>query len=106
MHALAVESGGRLHRYLRKHLKHVVLDCIADCSGLIVERFSPGYAGILDDRDLHTLDLVTVPKCLLKSVGEAESQDIVDRRPPQVVVDAEDVRFIECPAQDFVKIPG
>src|SRR5882672_8508069 len=66
----------------------MVLNNVADGSGLIVETASTLDAEVLGHGDLHTLDISAVPKRLDKSVGETERQHVVDRALAQVVADA------------------
>src|SRR5690242_5366992 len=83
----------------------MVLDHITDRSGLIVKSAATLYAEILCHRDLNALDAVAVPKSFHKSVGKTEYQHIVDRPFAKVVIDAEDVSFVEDAQQHPVQFP-
>src|SRR5882724_469378 len=84
----------------------MVLNNVADGSGLIVETASTLDAEVLGHGNLHTLDISAVPKRLDKSVGETERQHVVDRALAQVVIDAKDVDFVEDAEQNFVQFLG
>ena len=88
-HRVGVERRGRLHRHQRKHLEQVVLDDVADDSGLLVEPGPVLDADRLGDGDLHVVDVAVVPDRLEDRVGEPEREDVLDRLLAQVVVDAD-----------------
>src|SRR4029077_5738900 len=82
----------------------MVLDHITDRSSLIVKTTATLYAEILCHRDLNALDAVAVPKSLYKSVGKTERQHVVDCSLAKVVIDAEDVSFVEDAQQHAVQL--
>src|SRR5437773_6713900 len=100
---LVVRRHRRLHREEADHLQHVVLDDVADRAGLLVEAAAPLDAEALRHRDLHALDVVTVPDRLEERVREAEEQQVLHRLLPEVVVDPEDRRLVEHPVQRRVE---
>src|SRR5215469_2791961 len=81
----------------------MVLDHVADGPSLIVEAAPALYAEVLRQRDLDALDVVAVPKRFHESVGKPESQDVVHGSLPQIVVNTEDVAFVEGPKQNLIQ---
>src|SRR5215471_17869090 len=81
----------------------MVLDHVADRSSLIVKSSPALHAEVLCHRDLNALDVIAVPKRFHKRVGEAERQNIVHSALAEIVVDAKDVGFIECPKQNSIQ---
>src|SRR5438477_12160336 len=55
--------------------------------------------------DLDALDVVAVPERFEERVGEAEVQQVLDRRLAEVAVDAVDRRLVEVAQQDAVERP-
>src|ERR1700722_13058794 len=81
----------------------MVLDHIADRTGLVVKASTPLNAKVLRHRDLDALDVVPIPERLNKRVGEAECQHVVQCAFSEIVVDTKDVGLIENAEQDFVE---
>src|SRR6185295_78975 len=98
---LVIRRRRSLHREQPHHLQHVVLDHVADGARLLVEPAAPLDAEALGHRDLHALHVVPVPDRLEERVGEAEHEEVLHRLPPEIVVDAEDLRLVE----DLVQRP-
>ena len=73
----------------------MVLNHVADGAGLVVERAAALHAEILRHGDLNALDVLAVPERFQERVGEAEEDHVVHRPLAEVVVDAEDVIFVE-----------
>ncbi len=73
----------------------MVLHHIAQRAGMLIERPAAFNADALRRRDLHVVDVVAVPDVLKDAVGEAEDEDVLHRLLAQVVVDAEDLVFVE-----------
>ena len=88
-------AGRRIHRELRQDLKHVVLQHVADRSGLVVEPAAILHAEILGHGDLDAVDVIAVPQRLEHGVGEPRVDDVLHRLLAEVVVDPEDVLFGE-----------
>ena len=85
-------------------LEDVVLDDVADGTGLVVEGASPLDAEVFGHGDLNALDEVAVPEGFEEGVGEAEGDDVVDGAFGEVVVDAEDGRLGEGGEEDAVEL--
>src|ERR1700741_1732794 len=81
----------------------MVLDHVADRSSLIVKAPAALYPEVLSHRDLDALDVVAVPKGFDKGVGKAERQHVVDCSLAKIMVNTEDVSFVEGPKQDLVQ---
>ena len=56
---------------------------------------------VLRHRDLHALDVVPVPDRLEHGVAEAEIEDLLESHLPEVVVDAQELRFVDVLVQLF-----
>src|SRR5271170_8010859 len=82
----------------------MVLDDVADRSGLIVEAAAALDAEIFRHGDLHALDVVAVPERLHEGVGEAEDDHVVYRPLPQVMIDSENRGFIELPEENLIQM--
>src|ERR1700756_1282123 len=81
----------------------MVLDHVADCSGLIIETAAALHPEVLCHLDLDALDEIAVPKGLHESVGKPERQDIVDCSLTQVMINAKDVSFVKGAKQNLVQ---
>ena len=84
----------------------MVLQDVAGGAGLLVEAGATADADVLGHRDLHGVDVVTVPDRLEQRVGEAQRQQVLDRLLAQVVVDAEDVPGGEDVVDQVVELLG
>jgi hypothetical protein len=73
----------------------MVLDDVADGARLIVESAPALHSEVLRHGDLHTFDLVAVPERFQERVHEPEEHEVLDRRLPEVVIDAEDRLLVE-----------
>ncbi len=94
-HFLGGETHRGLHRDVAEQLEHVVLDQIAQRSGLVVVAGAGADADVLGGGDLHGVDVVAVPQRLEHAVGEAERHHVLDGLLAEVVVDAEDLGLLE-----------
>ena len=92
---LMIRLRRRLHRQESHHLEQVVLNHVADGTGLFVETAAALDAELLGHGDLHALDVVAIPKRLEKRVRETEDQNVLDRFLPKVMVNAKDGRLVE-----------
>ena len=90
-----LEGDGRLHGDEAEELHDVVLDDVAECSGGLVEGAAAFDADGFGGGDLDVVDVVAVPDVLEDAVGEAEDEDVLDGLLAEVVVDAEDLVFVE-----------
>ena len=87
-------SGGSMATKLRS-FHDVVLDDVAEGAGLLVEGAAAFDADGFGGGDLDVVDVVAVPDGLEDAVGEAEDEDVLDGLFAEVVVDAEDLVFVE-----------
>ena len=90
-----LEGDGRLHGDEAEELHDVVLDDVAEGSGGLVEGAAAFDADGFGGGDLDVVDVVAVPDVLEDAVGEAEDEDVLDGLFAEVVVDAEDLVFVE-----------
>jgi hypothetical protein len=89
-HVLVVAAGGGFHAEAGDELEHVVLDDVADGSGLVVETATVGDAEVLGHSDLDAFNVGMAPAGLDERVGVAEVEEVLDGLLAEVVVDAED----------------
>ena len=73
----------------------MVLEDVARCAGLLVERAAVLDADRLGHGDLHVVDVAPVPERLEDAVAEPEDQQVADGLLAEVVVDAVDLRLAE-----------
>ncbi len=81
------KGGARFHRDRGHDLEQVVLDHVAQRSGLLIICPATFDTDRLRAGDLHIVDVAAVPERLKDAVAEAERQDVLDGLLPQVVVD-------------------
>src|SRR5215471_5139797 len=81
----------------------MVLNHVADGSSLVIKTAATLYSEVFRHRELDALDVIAAPKGFHKSIGEAERQHIVHSALSKIVVDAEDVAFIEGPEQNLIQ---
>jgi hypothetical protein len=94
-HGIRIERNRRLHADKRQQFHHVVLDHVAHCSRLFVKRPATLNANALRSRDLHMIDVVAVPYRLKDAVRKAKHQNVLDGLLAQIVIDPEDLAFVE-----------
>src|SRR5262249_44954888 len=103
---LTVVPDWRFHAEVAEHLEHMILDHVPHGSRPVVKCASPLNSEFLGHGDLHALDVITVPEGLHECVRKPEDQHVLNRTLPKVMVDPEDVRFVESAEYDFVKVAG
>ena len=86
--AVGVERARRLHRGQRQNLKQVIRDHVAQCASLLVIAAAHLDAERFGHRDLHVIDVTTIPDRLEDAVAEAEDQDVLDGLLAEVVINA------------------
>src|SRR6266542_506164 len=83
----------------------MILHHIANRAGLFVEGSAPSHSEILSHGDLHTIHKVAVPHRLEYEVRKAENQKVLHRRFSQIVVDPENMAFVEYRVENLVQLP-
>ncbi len=73
----------------------MILHHVAQRACLLVERPAPFHAQRFSHGNLHVINVIPVPDWLEDSVGKAEHQNVLHRLFAQVVIDAEDLVFLE-----------
>src|SRR4030095_8164037 len=81
----------------------MILDHVADGAGLIIERPPALNPKVFCHGDLYALDLIAIPKRLQQRVLEAEEHHVMHWSFSQIMIDAEDVLFVESAEQNLVK---
>src|SRR4029077_10502197 len=82
----------------------MILNHIADCAGLIIERASALNSKVLRHSNLYALDLIAVPERFQNRILEADEDHVVHRPFSQVMIDAEDVLLIEGAEKNPIKL--
>src|SRR5713101_2382521 len=90
-----VERHRRLHRDQREQLQHVILHHVAQRTRRIVVHRACADAFAFGHGYLHVVDVARAPHALEDRVGEAQHEHILDGFLAQVMVDPEDLRFVE-----------
>ncbi len=101
-----IESGGGLHRDQGHELEHVVLDHVAGGAALVVVAGPVVGADGFADGDLHVIDVFVIPDRLEDRVGEAHHHEVLDGFLAEVMVDAEDLLFLEIFEEDGIEVFG
>ena len=94
-HHIRIERVGGLHCDQAEQLQHVILHHVAQGPGFFVVAGPGPDAFRFTHRDLHMIDVLVVPNRLEDAVGEPDDHEILNGFLPQIVIDAEDLRFVE-----------
>src|SRR3978361_2136733 len=81
----------------------MVLDYVADGACSIIKTSPALHAEVLRHGDLHTLDVCTGPERFYKSISKAKRHHVIYCPLAEVVVNAEDVTFVEGSKQNGVQ---
>jgi len=92
---LGVEGGGRLHRDQGEELQDVVLDDVAHRARLVVVTGPLADPLFLRDGDEDGLDQRAIPHWFEERVRESQRHHVLNGVLGEVVVDAEDLLFLE-----------
>src|ERR1700735_4271933 len=82
----------------------MVLNNIADGAGLIVERAPALDTKVFSHGDLHALYIIAIPERLRECVGKTEDHHVVYRPLTQIMVDPENLAFIEMFEKNFIEV--
>ena len=96
MDGLGGKVGGGLHGGDGEELHHVVLHHVAHGADAVVESASSTDSFLFGDGDLDVVDEVTVPDGFPDGVCKTEVEEILDRFLAEVVVDTEEIGFVEA----------
>ena len=99
----ASNDGGRFHGHQREQLHHVVLHHVAQRARVVVVAAASFDAQRFGDGDLDVVDVFLVPKRLENFVGEPKRQDVLDGFLAEIMVDAENLTFVEDARQLMVQ---
>src|SRR5262245_23459788 len=98
-----IGSHRRLHGKIHQDLEQMILNHVADSTGLIVERSPALNSKVFRHGYLHTLALVASSERFQKRVLEAEEDHVMRRPFPQIMIDSEDVLLVESAEQNPVE---
>ena len=92
---IGIESDHRFHGHKTKELHQVILHHVAQRAGLVVIATAMPDTHCFGHGDSHIVNVTPVPNRLEERIGEAERQNVLHRLFAQVMVDAENLRFME-----------
>ncbi len=103
-HHVGIERVGRFHRDEAEQLQEVILNHVPQGAGLFIIAGPGPDAFRFADGNLDMVDIFVVPDRLEDAVGEPDDHEVLDGLFAQIVVDAENLRFVEDLAGDFVDL--
>src|SRR5882724_7527561 len=86
-----IRTRRRLHRDVAQQLHQVVLHNIAYRTHAVIECAASLNTKLLRHRDLHALDVLTVPDRLKKRIRKTKEDEILYRIFPKIMIDAKDI---------------
>ena len=92
---IGIERHHRFHGHQTEELHQVILYHVAEGPRVLVIASPMPNAGFFGHRDCHVIDIATVPDRLEEGVSESKCQDVLHRLLAQIMVDAEDLRFVK-----------
>src|SRR3990167_6147377 len=100
LYLFLVDRGGLqalrlIHSGKGEQLERVILQHIADRSGLLIILAALADTGGLIDRDIDALDVARIPDRLEYGIGEAERQEVLHHPFGQIMIEAIDLLFVE-----------
>ena len=85
---ICIQRRRGLHRDERENLEHVILNHVPERAGTVVVAAAAVLHGQrLCDRDLHRLDVVSIPKRLEDRVVESKAEQVLNRLFSEIVID-------------------
>lgn len=102
MNSGACESMGRFHRSKSKYLKEVILHHIPKCSGMIVISSTVFHTKRFGGGDLDIVDIMIVPNGFEERVRKTESEDVLNRLLPDIVIDSKNLIFRKSSCNECV----
>ena len=96
VNGLGGKVGGGLHGGDGEKLHHVVLHHVAHGADTVIEGPAGTDALLFGDGDLDVVDKVTIPDGFPDGVRKAEVEEILDCLFAEVVIDTEEVGFVEA----------
>ena len=94
-HRVGGKARRRLHGDEREQLEQMVRHHVAQRAGRVVIIAAAADGQRLGDGDLHVVDMVAIPDRLEQAVGEAQHQNVLHRLLAEIMVDAENLIFLE-----------
>ena len=82
----------------------MILDDVARDAGAVEVVAALFHADRFRDRDLHMVNILTIPERLEDPVGEAQNEQVLNRFFAEVMVDAEDLALAEGGHRDAVQL--
>ena len=103
---VGLEGDHWLHRYETEQLHQVILHHVTQGSGVIVIAASMFDPDRFDSGDGDAIHITPVPKRLKEWIGKSEGQNVLHRFLSQIMVNAEDLGFLEIGSEDGIQVAG
>ena len=103
---IGIERNHRFHGHQTEQLHQVILHHVAQGSGLVVIAAAMLDAYRFGHGDGHIVHITPVPDGLEERIGETEGQNVLHRFFAQVMVNAENLRFVEIGREHAIQLPG
>ena len=105
-HGVGVEGGRRLHGDQGHQLKNVILDHVAQGARFFVVPAAFFHADVLRDRNLHVIDVISVPQRFENTVRKTERQNILYGFFAEIMIDSIDLPFLERMVNFLIQFAG
>ena len=103
---VGIEGDHRFHRHETEQLHQVVLHHVAQRSGVVVIAAAMLDAHLFGHGDGHIVHVTPVPDRLEERIGKAEGQNVLHRFLAQIMVNAENLGFLEIGGENGVQGAG
>ena len=102
---IGIERNHRFHGHQTEELHQVILHHVAQRSRLVVIAAAMPYTQRFGHGDRHIVHVTPVPNRLEERISETEGQNVLHRLFAQVMVDAENLRFVETVRERAIQLP-
>ena len=102
---IGIERDHRFHGHETEELHQVILHHVAQGSRVVVIAAAMPDAHLFGHGDGHVVHVTPVPNRLEERIGEAEGQNVLHRLFAQIMVDAENLRFVETLREHAIQFP-
>ena len=103
---VGLKGDHRLHRDETEQLHEMVLHHVAERAGVIVVAAAMLDAHRFGDGDGHIVDVAPVPDRLEERIGKTERQDVLHRFLAEIMINPEDLGFLETGGEDGIQGAG
>ena len=100
---VGIEGDHRLHRHETEQLHQMILHHVAQRAGVVVIAAAMLDAHRFGDGDGHIINVAPVPDRLEERIGKTEGQNVLHRLLAQIMIDAENLGFLEAGGENGVQ---